>query len=120
MTLPCDAPAVSQDPLQHPHPSLQATGQGHKWLLVSSAPSRAGAPEIEVGVAPLLTVSTPFDDFLGQWLSTLLAHPSSLQTQRLTPSFFRISPWCGWRGGGRWLIPELMQVEKQKKECGGD
>ncbi|KAB0359851.1 hypothetical protein FD754_004007, partial [Muntiacus muntjak] len=57
MTLPCDAPAVSQDPLRHPHPSLQATGRSHKWLLVSSAPSRAGAPEMEAeknGVSVLL------------------------------------------------------------------
>ena len=95
MTLPCDAPAVSQDPPRHPHPSLQATGRSHKWPLVSLAPSRAGAPEMEVGVATILTISIPFDDFLGQWLSTLLARSSSLQTQCLTPSFFRISPWCG-------------------------
>lgn len=66
MTLPCDAPAVSQDPLQHPHPSLQANGCSHKWLLVSLAPSRAGAPEMEVGVATILPISIPFDDFLGQ------------------------------------------------------
>lgn len=76
------------------HPSLQAIGRGCKWPLVSSAPSRAGAPEMEVGVATVFAVSFPFDDFLGQWLSTLLAHSSSLQSQRLTPSFFRISPWC--------------------------
>ena len=60
------------------HPSLQAIGRSCKCPLVSSAPSRAGAPEMEVGVATVFAVSLPFDDFLGQWLSTLLAHSSSL------------------------------------------